>query len=108
MRITRVNVMPRGKGDFSSSRPRIYVFPKGETLIENLRNRKSRPYTSYKKEVLPKLLEMLEREHPNEFSAINGRKIVWSQYAGCSCPCSPGFIVHTPSGLFDIFVDVEE
>jgi hypothetical protein len=107
MRITRIQVHPRGKGD-SSSKPRIYIFPKGETLIENLGNRKHRPYTAYKKEVLPVLLERLEQENPNEFACITGRKIHWSQYAGCSCPCSPGFIIDTPNGLFDISVDIEE
>jgi hypothetical protein len=45
------------------SAPRMYVDIKDETLVENLMNRHSRPYNLYK------------------------------QRAGCSCPCSPGFIL---------------
>lgn len=29
----------------------------------------------------------------------------WSKYAGCSCPCSPGFILETNVG-YDIFVSI--
>src|SRR5690606_25287019 len=32
---------------------------------------------------------------PEVFKQLNGEplKAHWSQYAGCSCPCSPGFIL---------------
>jgi len=66
-------------------RSRVYVWPEGESLIENLMNRRQRPYNVYKKEVLPKLFEQLGLP-----STVRAR---WSRYAGCTCPCSPGFIL---------------
>jgi len=33
-------------------------------------------------------------------------KVRWSQYAGCSCPCSPGFVVDGHS-RHDVHVTVE-
>lgn len=64
--------------------PRLYVYSKDETLIENLENRRRRPYTIYKK-LLPLILP---------FGLVHlGSPMRWSQNAGCSCGCSPGFIL---------------
>lgn len=69
----------------SSRKPVIFIHPQGESILENLANRKDRPYTAYRKEVIPNVMKML---------GIGGDvKVRWSQRAGCSCPCSPGFIV---------------
>lgn len=65
------------------SAPRMYVDVKDETLVENLVNRRSRPYNLYKTLIHSSLLgEMFDLG-----------KLQWSQRAGCSCPCSPGFIL---------------
>ena len=56
---------------------RIYVHAVGESIMDNLMNRRSRPYRMYR--------EMLS-DQPFMKDAR------WSQRAGCSCPCSPGFI----------------
>lgn len=65
------------------SAPRMYVDIKDETLVENLMNRRSRPYNLYKTLIHSSLLgEMFDLG-----------KLQWSQRAGCSCPCSPGFIL---------------
>lgn len=69
---------------------RVYVWPEGETIMQNLMNRKGRPYTLYRKEVIPAVLAKL--------GLPSGTKVRWSQYAGCSCPCSPGFIIDTDRG----------
>lgn len=83
-------------------RPRIYIGPDGETVMENLvKGRHTRPYTLYKKEVLP----LLFRKLGLDASSI---KAGWSQKAGCSCPCSPGFIVKTGDIPFDIHVTVTD
>ena len=81
----------------SGKRSRVYIFPKGESLIENLMNRKGRPYNEYRKQVMPDVLEAM--------GLPRDTKVKWSQYAGCSCPCSPGFIV--PGWNQEVFVDVE-
>jgi hypothetical protein len=59
---------------------RVYVWPKGETILENLMNRRTRPYTEYRK---------LLADQP----FMKGAR--WSRTAGCGCGCSPGFILPT-------------
>lgn len=66
--------------------PRVYVFPHGESVMEQLFERHSRPYRLYRKEVLPQVWEQLGIDPASV-------KVRWDQYAGCSCPCSPGFVV---------------
>lgn len=75
---------------------RVYVDVKDESILENLGNRTSRPYKAWKPLVEAKLKEM----------GIGFEKIRWSQYAGCSCPCSPGFVVVGDRGK-DIWMTVE-
>ena len=76
----------------------IYVWAKGETLIENLENRKCRPYMIYKKEIMPEVLRQMGLD--------SFTKVRWSQKAGCSCGCSPAFIVVGHYGT-DVSVTVE-
>ena len=64
---------------------RLYIWPEGETILENLRNRHERPYTTYKKLLVPKVLKRL--------GITQTVKSRWSSTCGCSCPCSPGFFV---------------
>ena len=81
-------------------RPRIYIRPEGETVMENFCvGRHTRPYTLYKKEVLPQLFRKL---------GLNPEKVSWSQKAGCSCPCSPGFVVQSRDIPYDIHVTVTD
>jgi len=82
MQITNVTVNPSHS---KSNASRIYIWPNGETIIQNLINRRQRPYTQYRREVLPKLFSQLGWSPDT--------RVRWSSYAGCSCPCSPGFIV---------------
>jgi len=83
----------------ASKATRVYVWPKGETILENLENRRERPYTVYRKEVIPAVLAKL--------GLPSDTKVRWSQYAGCSCPCSPGFIIDADRGKF-VSVTVSE
>jgi len=62
---------------------RIYFGHKGESVIENFGNRAARPQALYRK-FLPAVTEAL--------GLTVKPKYVWSNYAGCTCPCSPGFI----------------
>ncbi len=54
-----------------------------ENIWENFTNRTRRPYVEYRKIAKP-FLEALG--YPT-------KGLVWSQYAFCSCPCSPAFIM---------------
>jgi len=95
MKIQSVKV-DRQNGRYSKSR--IYIFPTNESITDNLMNRHTRPSKLYRKEVLPKLFEQLQWD--------KNTTVKWSQYAGCSCPCSPGFIVDNVYGA-SISVEVQ-
>lgn len=67
-----------------------YVNVQNENLLEDLMNRTSRPYNIWKQAAKDAL-----RANGIEFKSLR-----WSQKAGCSCPCSPGFIIQGgPRGL---------
>ena len=101
MKIENVSVNERSYKDRAyASKTRIYVWPKGESLLDNLQNRKTRPYSVFRKEVIPAVLAQLNL--PSDV------KVKWSQYAGCSCPCSPGFIVASGHYRHDVHVTVTE
>lgn len=73
-------------------KPVIYFWPSKESVLENLENRRNRPYKEWKK-LIPEVLKQLNIVDP-------GYKWTWNQYAGCSmCPCSPGFV---PSNMSSI------
>jgi hypothetical protein len=78
----------------------VFIHHDDETLAENLVNRRDRPRDFYRKYVLPKVIQQLNLRE--------GTKARWSQYAGCSCPCSPGFIL-SDDGLYktDIHVSLK-
>lgn len=69
----------------------IHIFLSGEKLIDNLMNRRQRPYTMYRKELIPQILK--------EMKLPANTKVFWRQNAGCSCGCSPGFIVDGAYGM---------
>ena len=96
MKITSIDVRDRvvtrnprtGSPDYRSydKKPRVYVFPEKETVMENLFNRHSRPTKEYKNAVKDRVFEAMGLDKDEN-------TLSWSQYAGCSCPCSPGFII---------------
>lgn len=79
------------------AKARMYFHVVGETILENLVERHCRPVAQYR-EVMPEVIAAAGL-HPST-------KVSWSRFAGCSCPCSPGFIVKDHS-RFDVWVDVE-
>ncbi len=87
---------------------KMYIYPSGETLLENLENRRSRPYQVYKKEVIPMVMEQLKKKYPDFYEELKDTKWSWNQKCGCSmCPCSPGF-VGSSIGNFMISVDITD
>jgi hypothetical protein len=78
-----------------------YFFLVGESIMENLANRRSRPNKEFKK-LLPEVFRGTRFENLWNEGHI---KANWSQKCGCSCGCSPGFRL---TGLYgyNIFVDV--
>ena len=65
-----------------SAKARVYFTVQDETVMENLQRRRSRPIKLFRA-LLPEVYKALGKDS----------KARWSQYAGCSCPCSPGFIL---------------
>jgi hypothetical protein len=66
------------------SRRRVFVSLKGETVLENFFGGRFNNPVDWLRPVVKAYL--LGRGIP-----VKG--MVWSQKAGCSCPCSPGFVV---------------
>lgn len=109
-RVSKVGPSGVSKRDAGESRhgyrpakkARIYVSPKGETVLENVMGgRFTRPHQAYRALVLPLIRELYGQDI----------KLTWSQQAGCSCSCSPGFItsrrIIVKGGVIeDIWIDV--
>lgn len=92
------------RGDYKhyESKPRLYISPVGETILDNLVNRHSRPKDIYKK-LLPEIFK--------QAGLPEDTKAYWSQKAGCSCPCSPGFILQLSqlsANRFDVYAEVAD
>lgn len=78
---------PGTRGEYKSymSKPRVYVrmtFP-GSSMVDDLVLRRMHSPRKLK----PLVIETLKE------NGIVVNKLKWSRYAGCSCPCSPGFII---------------
>ena len=99
--IKTVKHEPRRLG--AGSKTRIYVWPKDESVMENLTNRRDRPVEVWRPIALA--AANMCGLHPKGRTVAE--VIAWSQKAGCSCGCSPGFIVKGPwRPGFDIHVTV--
>ena len=83
------------------AKTKVYFFINNESVIKNLVERKQRPYTEYRK-MLPKVIE-ITKSHGID---LEGMKFNWSQYAGCKCPCSPGFVVNEHYN-YNVFVNID-
>lgn len=85
-----ITIQPRNMWRLSRrdryKKPRMYVWPdENFNVLESLQNRTRRPYDAWRKAV--KAL-VAETGAPLDLTGMR-----WSQYAGCSCPCSPGFVL---------------
>lgn len=91
--------------------PRFYVWSdEPETFQDNLANRMRRPYLQWKKSLKEVFAEAGITYDPSTLR--------WSQYAGCSCPCSPAFIgksyvlvvngeiIMTPTDRWDMDIEI--
>ena len=88
-----INRYAKRQGEKKQSCPKMYIFIQDESVMENLLNRRTRPYNEYKKTIIPKVLDSISKTDPDLFERIKNLKWGWDRYCGCSmCPCSPGFI----------------
>lgn len=85
----------RNPRDRRGRKPRVYVGVDDENIAENLLNRHDRPIKIYRKIAVQALRDIglivggPKQQTPDGHGAVSLR---WSQKAGCTCPCSPGFI----------------
>jgi hypothetical protein len=92
--------------------PRIYVSGGvAETVLDDLQNRRRRPWTLWKK-MLPDVLTACG-------VSLNLEGLRWSKNAGCTmCPCSPGFVIqkqtiglsagNPPVANWDVWVKIKD
>jgi hypothetical protein len=96
MKVRKVRVQE----DDAWRKPRVYFSIKSESLFENLENRWSRPYKGYRT-LLPEVFKKAD--------IPQGTKASWRQTAGCSCGCSPAFILDLTAPEYmgkEIFVEI--
>lgn len=77
----------RARSQFLNRQTNIHVHVKNEDVTDDIKNRRTRPYTQWKKNLLPLAAKLIF----DETGLIMGSEISWSQKLGCFCPCSPGF-----------------
>ena len=80
----------------------LYIFPTGESIVENLMNRRERPYKKW----YPLIPQILKKAG---FSDKEIKEITpsWSQKCGCGCGCSPGFKLKGSETFRDVFADIK-
>lgn len=86
MKYRILKVARRNATEDREGNTRVYFWPQGENMLQNLENRRSRPYEDYRW-LLPAVL--MQAGIPVEYA--DGAR--WRQKAGCTCGCSPGFII---------------
>ncbi len=86
------------RGCWKPGASRVYLFPEGESILEHLEARHTRPYNAYRA-FLP---EVFRRAGIPADTKAN-----WRQKAGCTCPCSPGFVLDIWYG-YDVFVTIKQ
>ena len=97
------------KGEPYKSANKLYIWPTGESILDNLVNRRSRPHDFYKKEIIPVIMNQLQEQFPDEAKYIARENWGWRAKCGCSmCPCSPGFVQNVGNyGQYTISAEVE-
>ena len=102
----KIDKIIKSPKDKSGRLTRIYINPTDETLYENYTSgRFTRPHEQFRKSGL--LDVILEGEMGYGESKPKAK---WSQKAGCSCNCSPAFIIEGEKSkeyAYDIFVDYD-
>jgi hypothetical protein len=92
----------RGRGysdHVKSTKARVYVWASESfNVVEDLTNRRRRPHDAWR----PVVEELLHRV------GVEFDKMRWNQRAGCSCGCSPGFILEGGPSKVEFFVHLND
>lgn len=90
-----VSVDRSEEGDVNASRSVIYFIINSPTVMKEINEKKGKYYDVFRKEVLPTVFKKAKLPEDT--------KVIWSDKAGCSCGCSPGFLITGHKGI-DIHV----
>jgi hypothetical protein len=91
------------------NKPRIYATQPSLDIAEDLMNRTRRPFRQWRKLVITALEE--------SGLGIDTTRMGWDQHAGCSCGCSPGFVLDNHNSVvvgdmgfhnYDVYVVMPE
>lgn len=95
LKVVKVKVI---KSEKPEANARVYFWLPNNSFFADLfsGDRWNKPYKEYRK-LLPDVFERV---------GWKPSKVNWSQYAGCSCGCSAGFIVKGIKGI-DLHVDIK-
>ena len=102
IQILEVVIRPK---DRYEAHPRLYFSPRGETVMENfLGGRHTRPYGAFRPFVMKAMAMAAAQGAVMRMDGEQAPKAAWRQRAGCSCPCSPGFVLTNVTGDHNIYV----
>ena len=90
-----VSISKSDNNDKKPDRSIIYIFINSPTVMKEIQEKKDKYQNVIRKEVLPTVFKKAKMP-------LNTR-VIWSDKAGCSCGCSPGFLITGYNGM-DIFV----
>ena len=79
------------QGRNRSAQTRIYLWKNKQSIGDNLLSRGREPVALYRRDLLPAI--------SSQVPEVAGNNWTWSSKAGCSCGCSPGFIVKSTVGF---------
>jgi hypothetical protein len=83
-----------------TAKPRVYVWGNSqESILDDLVNRHHRPSTLFR--------AGLKAAFADAGIDFNFAEMYWDQRAGCSCPCSPGFIAQRQVARLEVIEDGE-
>lgn len=90
-----VSIDKSDNNDEKPDRSIIYIIINSPTVMKEIQDKKDKYQNVFRKEVLPTVFQKAKMPLDT--------KVVWSDKAGCSCGCSPGFLITGQKG-FDIYV----
>jgi hypothetical protein len=113
MVLLNTKVIPRTRDNCRTdasyySKPKLHIFIKDWNVLADLQGERwNKPHNEFKRQVLNQALTAAGFD-PEKI------KVSWSQKAGCSCGCSPGFILNgvddfnpQPTPPVDIYCDYD-
>lgn len=105
VKLTKCDIRPAelGRRERNRRSSRVFIWqdnnPNEKPVMDILSGfRYNKPHVFYKKFVMPEVLKQMSLPADTE--------VKWSQYAGCSCPCSPGFVVYSKCLPKEVYVHI--